>query len=224
MAVVPNAVILRLPSWAYIDNVNTAFNEIMSAVETEYTGTVHFFVLKRGSKEPEGPFSDEDLVIMMNTGELSIFDFVFHEGLGEWKPIDEVFEVHEQISHFVDDGQDTEKVALAFREVGNVVGNSEDIYYVAVQAKAGLLSKTMQCVIITDKHVFIMHEKRVGFELEAHLWKDITNTLMRDEGKGLGTYSILLGAEKRIDVLHLPLKQVQRLFQLSQEMKQDNPN
>ena len=82
----------------------------------------------------------------------------------------------------------------------------------------------MQCVIITDKHVFIMQEKRVGFELEAYLWKDITNTLMRDEGKGLGTYSILLGAEKRIDVLHLPLKQVQRLFQLSQEMKQDSPN
>lgn len=196
----------------------------MSAVETEYTGTVHFFVLKRGSKEPKGPFSDKDLVIMMNEGELSISDFVFHEGLGEWKSIGEVFEVEEQISHFVDDGQDTEKVALAFREVGNVVGNSEDIYYVAVQAKAGLLSKTMQCVIITDKHVFIMHEKRVGFELVAHLWKDITNTLMRDEGKGLGTYSILLGAEKRIDVLHLPLKQVQRLFQLSQEMKQDYPN
>ena len=47
---------------------------------------------------------------------------------------------------------------------------------------------------------------------------------MRDEGKGLGTYSILLGAEKRVDVLHLPLKQVQRLFQLSQEMKQDSLN
>ena len=161
---------------------------------------------------------------MMNDGTLSVADLVYYEGMGEWKPIGEVFEVHEQISHFVDDGQDTEKVALAFREVGNVVGNSESIYYVAVQAKAGLLSKTKQCVIITDKHVFIMHEKRVGFELEAHLWKDITNTLMRDEGKGLGTYSILLGAEKRIDVLHLPLKQVQRLFQLSQEMKQDNPS
>ncbi len=196
----------------------------MSAVETEESGGVQFSILKRGARDPEGPFSDEELLSMMNDGTLSVADLVYYEGMGEWKPIGEVFEVHEQISHFVDDGQDTEKVALAFREVGNVVGNSESIYYVAVQAKAGLLSKTKQCVIITDKHVFIMHEKRVGFELEAHLWKDITNTLMRDEGKGLGTYSILLGAEKRIDVLHLPLKQVQRLFQLSQEMKQDNPS
>ena len=196
----------------------------MSAVETEESGGVQFFILKSGARDPEGPFSDGDLLSMMNDGTLSVADLVYYKGMSEWKPIGEVFEVHEQISHFVDDGQDTEKVALAFREVGSVVGNSENIYYVAVQAKAGLLSKTMQCVIITDKHVFIMQEKRVGFELEAHLWKDITNTLMRDEGKGLGTYSILLGAEKRIDVLHLPLKQVQRLFQLSQEMKQDNPN
>ena len=196
----------------------------MSAVETEESGGVQFSILKMGARDPEGPFSEGDLLSMMNDGTLSVADLVYYEGMGEWKPIGEVFEVHEQISHFVDDGQDTEKVALAFREVGSVVGNSENIYYVAVQAKAGLLSKTMQCVIITDKHVFIMQEKRVGFELEAYLWKDITNTLMRDEGKGLGTYSILLGAEKRIDVLHLPLKQVQRLFQLSQEMKQDNPN
>lgn len=224
MFLFPDTVILCLPSGAYIDNVNTAFNEIMSAVETESTGAVHFFVLKRGSKEPKGPFSDEDLVIMMNEGELSISDFVFYEGLGEWKPIGEVFEVEEQISHFVDDGQDTEKVVLAFREVSNVVENTESVYYIAVQARAGLLSKTKQCVIITEKHVFIMHEKRVGFELEAYLWKDVTNTLMRDDGKGLGTYSILLGAEKRLDVINLPLKQVQRLFQLSQEMKLDNPN
>jgi hypothetical protein len=43
---------------------------------------------------------------------------------------------------------------------------------------------------------------------------------MRDEGRGLGTFSILLGGEKRVDVCHIPLRQVQRLFQLSQEIKQ----
>jgi len=195
----------------------------VSAVETAESGGVQFSILKRGARDPEGPFSEQELIAMMNNGGLSVADLVYYEGMGEWKPIGEVFEVHEQISHFVDDGQDTEKVALAFREVGNVVGETESIYYIAVQAKAGLLSKTKQCVIITEKHVFIMHEKRVSFELEANLWKDVTNTLMRDEGKGLGTYSILLGSDKRIDVLHLPLKQVQRLFQLSQEMKLDNP-
>ncbi|MDF1852518.1 MAG: DUF4339 domain-containing protein [Verrucomicrobiales bacterium] len=193
----------------------------MSEAPPTDTPDLTFSILKRGTRDPLGPLGEQDLLQLLNDGEISVDDMVFFEGLGEWKPIGEVFEVQEQISHFVDDGQDTAKVAAAFREVSDVVGESEDVYYIAVQDKAGLLSKTKQCVIITNAHVFILREKRVGYELEAHLWKTVTNTLMRDEGKGLGTFSILLGGEKRVDICHIPLKQVQRLFQLSQEMKQD---
>ena len=181
---------------------------------------IQFSILKRGEPDSRGPFTEQDILAQLNAGEITSEDMVFYEGLGEWKPIGEVFEIQEQISHFVDDGQDKQKVAVAFREVSNVVGSEEDIFYIAVQAKAGLLSKTKQCVIVTDTHVFMLHEKRVGYELEAHLWKTVTNTLMRDEGRGFGTFSILLGGEKRVDVCHIPLKQVQRLFQLSQEIKQ----
>lgn len=181
---------------------------------------IQFSILKRGEPDSRGPFTEQDILAQLNAGEITSEDMVFYEGLGEWKPIGEVFEIQEQISHFVDDGQDKQKVAAAFREVFNVVGSDEDIFYIAVQAKAGLLSKTKQCVIVTDTHLFMLHEKRVGYELEAHLWKTVTNTLMRDEGRGLGTFSILLGGEKRVDVCHIPLRQVQRLFQLSQEIKQ----
>ena len=181
---------------------------------------IQFSILKRGEPDSRGPFTEQDILAQLNAGEITSEDMVFYEGLGEWKPIGEVFEIQEQISHFVDDGQDKQKVAAAFREVFNVVGSDEDIFYIAVQAKAGLLSKTKQCVILTDTHLFMLHEKRVGYELEAHLWKTVTNTLMRDEGRGFGTFSILLGGEKRVDVCHIPLRQVQRLFQLSQEIKQ----
>ncbi len=194
----------------------------MSNEEADESNRIQFSVLRKGSPEPEGPYLDEELLQMMNDGRLSASDLVYYEGMGEWKAIGDVFEIHEQISHFIDDGQDTERVALVFREISKVLSDAESIYYVAVQAKAGLLSKTKQCVVITNLHIFLMHEKRVGFELEAHLWSTVSNTLMRDEGKGLGTFSILLDAEKRIDICHMPLKQVQRLFQLSQEMKQDN--
>ena len=179
-----------------------------------------FSILRRGERDPIGPYSEHDLLQLLNNGDASTEDMVFYEGLGEWKPIHEVFDIQEQISHFVDDGQDTERVGIAFREVTAIVGQSEQIYYIAVQAKASLLSKAKQCVVITEKHLFLLNEKRVGFELEAHPWKAITNTLMRDEGKSLGTFSILLGGEKRMDICHIPLKQVQRLFQLSQEMKE----
>ena len=192
----------------------------MSTPPLEDSNAIQFSVLRRGERDPLGPYSEHNLLELLNNGELSIEDLVFYEGIGEWKPIHEVFDVQEQISHFVDDGQDTERVAIAFRELSNVVGESESIYYIAVQEKAGLLSKTKECVSITDRHIFLLHERRTGFEIEAHPWKSVTNTLMRDEGKALGTFSILLGGEKRIDINHIPVKQVQRLFQLSQEMKE----
>jgi len=192
----------------------------MSDETSDPTTSLVFSVLKRGERDPRGPYTQDDLLVLLNSGELNGEDLVYYDGITEWKPIHEVFEMQEQIIHFVDDGQDTQKVGVAFREVSNVVGDGESIYYIAVQAKAGLLSKSKQCLIVTDRHLFVMSEKRVGYELEAHPWRSITNTLMRDEGKGLGTFSILLGGEKRLDIVHLPLKQVHRLFQLSQEMKQ----
>jgi len=192
----------------------------MSDAEAAPTTGILFSILKRGERDPLGPYSEEDLLALLNAEQVSIHDYVYYDGIGEWKPIHEVFEVQEQITHFVDDGQDTQRVGIAFREVSNVVGKGESIYYIAVQAKVGLLSKTKQCVILTDRHLFIMTENRKGYELEAHPWKAVTNTLMRDEGKGLGTFSILLGGERRTDIAHIPLKQVHRLFQLSQEMKE----
>ena len=192
----------------------------MSDAEAAPTTGILFSILKRGERDPLGPYSEEDLLALLNAEQVSIHDYVYYDGIGEWKPIHEVFEVQEQITHFVDDGQDTQRVGIAFREVSNVVGKGESIYYIAVQANVGLLSKTKQCVILTDRHLFIMTENRKGYELEAHPWKAVTNTLMRDEGKGLGTFSILLGGERRSDIAHIPLKQVHRLFQLSQEMKE----
>ncbi len=192
----------------------------MSDAEAVPTAGILFSVLKRGERDPLGPYSDEELLALLNAEQISVQDYVYYDGIGEWKPLHEVFEVQEQITHFVDDGQDTQRVGIAFREVSNVVGVGESIYYIAVQAKAGLLSKTKQCLILTDRHLFLMTENRKGYELEAHPWKAVTNTLMRDEGKGLGTFSILLGGERRTDIAHIPLKQVHRLFQLSQEMKE----
>jgi hypothetical protein len=191
----------------------------MSESESASSGIL-FSILRRGERDPIGPYNETDLLQLLNTDQIGINDLVYYDGIGEWRPLHDVFDIQEQITHFVDDGQDTQRVGVAFREVSNVVGPGESIYYIAVQAKAGLLSKTKQCVVVTDRHLFIMSEKRVGYELEAHPWKSITNTLMRDEGKGLGTFSVLLGAEHRTDICHVPLKQVQRLFQLSQEMKE----
>lgn len=192
----------------------------MSSIEVNEQPELQFSVLRAGRKDPEGPFSEADLLHQMNAGDLTPDDLVFFEGMTRWQPIRDVFEIHEQISHFVDDGQDRIKVAEAFREVSNVVSKDENIYYIAVQEKSGLLSKSKICVIIADKHIFLLRDVKGARELEAHPWTHISNTLMRDEGRNLGTFSILLDLNRRVDVNHIPLKQVQRLFQLSQEMQE----
>ncbi|MEM7699555.1 MAG: hypothetical protein AAF236_14245 [Verrucomicrobiota bacterium] len=190
------------------------------ATAADYSPEQPFSILKRGSIEPAGPYSQEDILALLNGGEISIYDMVFYQGLGEWKPLMEVFEVEEQISHFVDDGQDLQKVGLAFRDISNVALPGEDIFYIAVQAKAGLLTKAKDCIALTSRHLFILHDRKGSFELEPHPWATVSNTLMRDEGKGLGTFSLLLDGDKRVDLSHFPLKQVQRLFQISQEIKE----
>jgi len=192
----------------------------MSSIEVNEQPEIQFSVLREGSKDPEGPYTDTDILNMLNQKEVSAHDLVFYEGLNKWSPIGEVFVIHEQISHFVDDGQDKIRVGEVFREISELVTRDENIYYIAVQERAGLLSKSKQCIALTDKHIFLVTSVKTGFEIQAHLWSHISNTMMRDEGKELATFSILLDLEKKVDIAHIPLKQVQRLFQLSQEMKE----
>ena len=190
----------------------------MDEAAGEAVEEIQFSVMRRGEEEATGPYTQEDILQLLNSGDFAKEDFVYYEGLEDWTPIEDVFEVQEQISHFVDDGQDRDKVAECFREVSKVLAANEDIYYIAVQEKAGLLSKAKTCVIMTNKRLFLLHDRRGGNELESYRWDSVTNTLMKDEGHGLATFSILLNREKRLDIPHLPNAQVKRLFQLAQEL------
>jgi len=195
----------------------------MSAGETttiEDTGAaIDFFVLKQGTKDPLGPMPEVEILRLLNESEITPYDLVYYEGIQQWQPLAEIFVIEDQISHFVDDGQDKTKVGEVFREVSSILSKDEDIYYIAFQEKAGLLSKAKASVVITDRHIFLLRETRSGWEIEGYPWSRISNTLMRDEGKGIGTFSILLDLENRIDVAHIPMRQLRRLFQLSQELR-----
>ena len=197
---------------------------VMSENETDEAAgeavEIQFSVMRRGEETAIGPYTQEEILQLLNTGDLDQTDFVYYDGLVDWTPIEAVFEIQEQISHFVDDGQDRSKVAECFREVSQVLASGEDIYYIALQEKAGLLSKARTSVVMTNKRLFLLHERRGGNELESHRWDSVTNTLMKDEGHGLATFSVLLNREKRLDVPHLPTAQVHRLFKLFQELSE----
>ena len=181
---------------------------------------IAFSVLKQGTVDPMGPMSEEDILKLLNDGDITPFDLVYYDGIEQWAPIAEIFVIEDQISHFIDDGQDKTKVGEIFREISSVLTKGEEIYYIAIQEKSGILSKSKSSVVVTGRHVFLLKQIRSGWEIEAHQWGHISNTLMRDEGKGMGTFSILLDLEKKIDVAHIPMKQLRRLFQLSQELRE----
>lgn len=191
-------------------------------MEEQVNEVIHFSVQRQGEETPIGPYTQEELLQRIQTGELSKEDFVYYEGIPGWEPIGEVFNFHQQISHFVDDGQNQEKVAEIFEEVTEILSQNEEIYYIALQERAGLLSKGRTAIILTNKRLLFRNEHKHGSELDSHPWTTISNTLMKDEGgeKGLGTFSALLQLEKRHDVTHLPMRQVRRLFQLSQELRE----
>ena len=157
--------------------------------------------------------------MMLQEKKISKKDYVFFQGMRDWQPLEDVFEIQEKFNHMLEDGQDKFKVTEAHNEVSNVLLEHEDIYYVAIQDRGGILTKTKQCLIISDFHLFHLTEKRVGYELEAHRWEDISNTLMTEDKNDLGTFSFLIENNRRVDVHNLPLIQVKRLFQLAQELK-----
>ncbi len=198
------------------DPLDMSENE--TAAAPEESGEIQFSVMRRGEEEATGPFTIDEIYALLKEEKLSRTDFVYYEGMEDWSPIEEVFEIQEQLSHFVDDGQSRAKVAEIFQEVSPMLAAGEDIYYIAVQEKTGLLTKQKAALAVTNKRLFILHEKRSGLELETHRWDSVTNTLMKDEGHGMAMFSILLNREKRIDIPHLPTAQVKRLFQLAQEL------
>lgn len=179
-----------------------------------------FNVLRRSDDQTLGPMPQEDLLEMLRVGEVERTDLVYFEGSPGWEPIEEVFEIHEQLRHFVDDGQDRMVVADSYREVSEVLASGEEIFYIAVQEKSGFLSRQKNSIILTGRRLLLLHRRRGGMELEGYPWTEVTNTLMRDDGGSLGTFSFLVGLEKRVDLPHIPLQQVRRLFQLSQELRQ----
>lgn len=132
--------------------------------------------------------------------------------------MDEVFDIQEQLSHFVDDGQNKVRVGEVYRAVSEVLANGEEIFYIGIQEKAGLLSKAKLSVILTNRQMLTLTQIRSGHEIESHPWSSIQNTLIRDDGKGIGTFSAILNSGKRIDVSHIPVAQTHRLFQLAQEL------
>ncbi len=184
------------------------------------TTTVDFMVLKVGASDPSGPFSESQLLDLLREGEITTQDYVYYEGMRDWRPISEVFDVEEEISHVVDDGQDQEKLNQAFELVSQRIKDDEEIYYIAIQAKVGILTKTRQCVVITNENLFHLTEGGSGFTSDSHPWATVSHwEVGEDDGKGMGMFSFEVNDARRVHLPSIPTSQLQRLSELCSEMK-----
>ena len=87
---------------------------------------MEIFVSKENQQH--GPYDQDQLLSLLNEGHLSRRDLVYYEGLGEWKPLDEVFEVEEALMHFMDEGQEPEVVADVYQQATQLISSHEQIY------------------------------------------------------------------------------------------------
>ena len=116
-------------------NMNEETTQEANLEAGEESLEIKFSVLREGSEEPIGPLTTTQIFEMLTNGDLKRSDYVYYDEMEDWQPIDEVFEIQEQISHFVDDGQDKGIVAEVFQEVNSILAQGESIFYIAVQDK-----------------------------------------------------------------------------------------
>lgn len=180
-----------------------------------------FSIIRTGEENPVGPYSQNEIVKLLNQGDLGKRDLVYYEGLGRWEPLGEVFNIQEGIANFEDDGQNREVLAEVFLEMSDIITEHEQIYYIAVQDKPALRLKGPDAVIVTSYRLCIGRQKLNGKrDFDMYYWEDVHNSASKiTAGDGVGTFSVLLDVGERIEVSKIPRKQLQRLAELSREMR-----
>lgn len=175
------------------------------------------FLVYQGDKQ-NGPFTQEQLLQMLQDGKFSKKDLVYYEGLGEWKPIEEVFEIEEQLSHFMDENQDPEVVADVFRHIEPMLGHDEQIFYIAHQKKK-IMRQRPDAAIITNRRLLIQRQTLTGTAVEDCQWRNVVS-VHKKEGLMGTNFSILDSNDHVIEVEDIPREQIDRLCQLAQEMRE----
>jgi hypothetical protein len=164
-----------------------------------------------------GPFAQEQLLDLLREGSIDKKDLIFYEALGEWKPLEDVFEVEEALQHFMDEGQDASTVADIFQSVSPLLSSHEQIYYIAHQ-KAKMLKQKPDSVVVTNERLIINRQGLGGSRVEDHQWRDIRSVQMREGLMGT-TFTLLDRNDKVYQIDDLPKPMLEKLCQIAHEMR-----
>jgi Bacterial PH domain/GYF domain 2 len=175
------------------------------------------FLLYHGDRQ-SGPHTQEQVLALLQQGTVSKRDLIYYDGLGQWRPIEEIFEIEEQLSHFMDEGQEGDVIADIYRHIEGMLTQEEQIFYIA-HGKKKVMRPRPDAAIVTNKRLLIQRQTLTGNTVEDCLWKNVVSVHTK-EGM-LGTcFAVEDVNHHSIEVDDLPHDQISRLCQIAQEMRQ----
>lgn len=175
------------------------------------------FLVYRGDKEC-GPYSEAQLLELLQRGEIGRKDLVFYDGLVDWKPLEEVFEIEEQLSHFMNEGQDSTVVADVYRHLEPMLGRGEQVYYIGHQRRK-LMRQRPDAAVITNRRLVVFRHTLTGTTLEDCQWPNVLSVHLKENLMGT-TFSVLDRNDHLVEIEDVPREQIARLCQLAQEMRE----
>jgi len=192
-----------------------------------------FHILRNGEEEPIGPYSQDELVELLNTEQIRASDYVYYPELTGWKPLSQVFDFHQQISNFNDEGQDPQIVAETFSFIEKRSEPNEEVYYIAVQQMPALSTLTAavklsapKSIILSNWRFCILSQKLMGsVDFQEYPIEQIEGSIKKIKaGANLGTFNIVLKSGDWVGIDRIPVAQLERLEHLSYTILEDYKN
>lgn len=184
-----------------------------------------FHILKQGEEEAIGPYSQIQIGQLLNAGQIEASDYVYYPELSGWETLSRVFELHQELSNFGDDGQEPHIVDQSFALVDSLSEPNESIYYIAVQhipllkVTAAVKLTGPKSIVLTDHRIYILTPKLIGdTELNQYHHKQIERVIKRlSQDEDEGTFIIALRSGDWIETNKIPRRQLERLDQIARE-------
>lgn len=125
------------------------------------------------------------------------------------------------LSTLINEHQDPAAVDKVVKKLNDLLTNGEEIMYVAVQKKP-LVNLSPDCVALTNKRIFFVRPKNLGFSMEFqdYVWKDVSDCHIKESMLGSEfTLKTIKGGANMMD--YLPKAQARKLYQFAQEKEEE---
>ena len=184
-----------------------------------------FHILKQGEQESIGPYSQIQIGELLNTGEIKASDYVYYPELSGWEILSQVFELHQKLKSFGDEGQEPHIVDQSFALVDSLSEPDERIYYIAVQhipllrVTAAVTLTGPRSIVLTDNRICVLTPKLIGnIDITEYHHEKIESVMKKvPRDKEDGTFIIALRSGDWVETGKIPRPQLERLEQIARD-------